>query len=234
MTLIKVPTTQTTYTEYDFVKATILAWQEMYNEIPKKETVYILLAQTSHETGFGKACWNWNLFNVKAKDVAGQTIEYVALNGVWEIVNGKRIVLPQDNPGSWFRAFHSLSEGIKHHFQFLNRTRYASAFLACKKGNLMEFCSKLREGGYYTDSLSNYTNGLTAYYKKYINSGSYDKIISSLQNPLENKKEEVIPEIITISPLPPVVDDRVRNYDVKLYFNLFQQIIAFILKLFKK
>ena len=235
MTLVKVETKQTTYTEFDFVKATIEAWQEMYKETPKKETVYILLAQTAHETAFGKACWNWNLFNVKAKDVVGSTIEYVALNGVWEIVNGKKVILTPENPGSWFRAFPSLKEGIKHHFKFLNNSRYSSAFAACKAGNLEDFCNKLHDAGYYTDSVKNYFGGTSRYYKQFFNSGSYEKILSQHQNDIENNwfdnvKHEVVYHDQVKSNIVFEREEKEPS-DSSLTLNNWQKILSFIFNL---
>src|ERR1700745_3607920 len=114
-----VPTVRTSCTDTELCKAFILVWQKLFNEIPKKASIGVIVAQHDLETGSGNSCWNWNLGNIKYVAANG-AVDYCALHGVWEIVNGKRIELQSTDPGSWFRSFPTLKEGIVFYIEFIN------------------------------------------------------------------------------------------------------------------
>jgi len=161
--LKRVPTVKSTFTKLDFVEAMIHAWKESYDAYPNKKQISIIFAQWSIETGQGTYCWNNNIGNSKAADVAGQIIEYCALNGVWEIINGKRVELKSENPGSWFRSFPTLDLGVEHHFNLLRNKRYTIAWAQVEAGSPSGFSKLLRQQGYYTAPEADYTRAVTAY-----------------------------------------------------------------------
>ena len=90
--LVLVPTIKTSFTVFDFTKAFIAAWYKLYGVYPNKKSIAVIYGQWGVETGVGQFCWNWNIGNSKVVDIPGKEIKYVALVGVWEIVNGRKII----------------------------------------------------------------------------------------------------------------------------------------------
>src|ERR1700690_207020 len=150
-----VTTVKTTPTIPNFIKSVIVSYNKMYNTVPSKEAVGILFSQWSIETGQGKNCYNWNLGNVKYVQANGD-VPYMALSGVWEIVNGIRIEIPITNPGAWFRSFEVLDEGMEFYLGFIKNGRYASAWPCMQAGDVAGYAHQLRLHGYYTASEASY------------------------------------------------------------------------------
>lgn len=178
--LVRVDTVKTKYSQIELCAALIGAWHELLGDIPSKASIGVIVAQHGIETGGGNFAWNNNLGNVKAVDIPGQTIEYMALNGVWEIINGVRVNLPASNPGSWFRSFHDLHAGAVFHLGLLKNKRYASAWPAIESGNLVGFATIIRAHGYYTAPLKDYIAGMTRFYNPYMKSTDYEHALASL------------------------------------------------------
>jgi flagellum-specific peptidoglycan hydrolase FlgJ len=124
----------------------------------------ILWAQFATETGRGQYCWNWNLGNVKWSG----TGPYMALKGVWEIIGGKRVLLPQENRGSWFRAYATLDEGMTHHIEFLRGKRYASVWPTVEAGDPVAFAEILKAKRYYTAPLADYTRSMCILHAEFL------------------------------------------------------------------
>lgn len=124
----------------------------------------ILWAQFAAETGRGQYCWNNNLGNVKYSG----TGDYVALHGVWEIIGGKRIELPPTHPGSWFRAYATLDEGMREHIAFLRGKRYAAVWPAVEIGDPRQFAATLKAKGYYTAPLADYTRNMVSLHAEFL------------------------------------------------------------------
>ena len=103
--LNQVPLVKTTYSGEEIVKALIEAWQSLFGEVPSENVIGVLYAQNSQETGYSKSMYNNNIGNIKAVDRSVGTVNYMVIPGTWEILNGKKVVLAQDNPGSRFLAF---------------------------------------------------------------------------------------------------------------------------------
>jgi hypothetical protein len=66
-------------------------WIDQFDSIPKKESIGVLFAQNSLETGGTVSMWNNNFGNYKyipSKDLSDDIYKtYMMLNGVWEIIN---------------------------------------------------------------------------------------------------------------------------------------------------
>jgi len=178
--LKEVPAVKTTCTTTELITAFVAAWVELYGDIPKKSSIGVLFAQNALETGLTKSMWNFNVGNVKAVNDPNGVVEYCALHGVWEIVNGKKIILPPENPGSWFRSFPSLKEGIKFHLNFIKNKRYKSAWASVLSGDPAGFSHQLKLNGYYTDSEQNYTANMKAYFNKYMAWAYFENAVKEL------------------------------------------------------
>jgi hypothetical protein len=200
--LKKVDTVKTACSQYELTKGFIEGWKKQFGILPQKKSIAILYAQNSIETGGTTHMWNWNLGNIKVIDDPNNTIEYCALNGVWEIINGQRIVIPPDNPGAWFRSFPTLADGIAFQLDFLKNKRYKKAFLAIENGNPVEFAHLLKMAGYYTASEADYAKAVGIYFNKFMKDDSFEKIVISLQ---ASEPEEIVPETIIQSVEPTTV-----------------------------
>lgn len=179
--LKKVPTIKTTYTTLELCKSLISSWKNLTEgQLPSKEAIGIVYSQHSIETGRGNYCWNNNLGNIKASDVPNQEIEYMSLNGVWEIINGVRVELPPENPGSWFRSFPDLISGCEFYLDFLKNHRYKDAWISIENGDVVGFATTLKNKGYYTAPLQDYINGMNSYFFSYTKSAVYEQAIQEM------------------------------------------------------
>lgn len=158
-----VPTVRTKPTSAEFAAALLRAWPEA-----TKKACGVLWSQFALETGAGEHCYGWNLGNIKHVDGDGR--DWHALRGVWEIVNGQRIELPPDDPGSWFRSFPSLDEGMKDHLEFLRTKRYAAVWPLVEAGRPEDFAHALKQRGYYTASEQAYARGMRAFFDPFMRS----------------------------------------------------------------
>ncbi len=137
------------------------AWAVKFGNAPPPNAVAVLLSQIHIETGL-KACWNWNLGNVKA--AKGQ--DYTELAGVWEVIDGKRVDLPKGAPGTQFRAFASLEDGVRAYLDVLYH-RFSKSWPAVLKGDPGRFAELLRAQGYYTAPLDHYRAGMLRFFDLY-------------------------------------------------------------------
>ena len=172
-------TVKTTCSKSELIKGFVDGWIKQFNQIPSKESIGVLYAQNSLETGGTKYMWNWNIGNVKAVDKPGETVEYCVLNNVWEIINGKRIILSPNDPGSWFRSFPTLADGVAHHFNFLKNNRYKHAWTAVESGNPAAFAHLLKVAGYYTASETDYIKLMNSFFNSYMKSNDYENAVSN-------------------------------------------------------
>ena len=178
--LVRVATVRTSFKIEDFIDSLIKAWYEQYGSNPIKSQIAVIYAQWGLETGLGAFCWNNNIGNIKAFDVPGTTVEYCALNGVWEIINGKRIVLSSEDPGAWFRSFRTLDLGVAHHIDLLRNRRYKTAWLAVEQGNPAQFAHLLKQQGYYTAPEADYIKAMQYYFNKFMNDTIFERVINAL------------------------------------------------------
>jgi hypothetical protein len=172
--LIRVPTVRTNFSKTEFVKSLIKSWFNTYNVIPNKEQMGVLFSQWALETGSGTYCWNNNIGNVKAPQITEETIEYCVLNGVWEIVNGKKVILKPEDPGSWFRSFRTLDLGVEHHMMFLRNKRYRIAWTAVEQGDPALFAKLLKQQGYYTAHESDYVKAMQYHFTRFLNDSIFE------------------------------------------------------------
>ena len=158
-----VPRVQTHTAPVELYTALRGAWTGLIGSEPSRASLLVLLAHWALETGFGAACWNWNLGNVK--HVKGDGRDYFGVRHN-EIVNGKTIWLDADDteePKDPFRAFHGLAEGVSDYLGIL-RGQFGFAWPAVEAGDAASFCHALRQRGYYTSDEALYTAGVMRCY----------------------------------------------------------------------
>lgn len=237
--LKRVSTVRTQYTPQQMVDAFVNAWFELFGDFPKKEQIGVIFGQWALETGMSASMYNNNIGNVKAPRNPSEEVEYCVLHNVWEIIDGKKVILSPEDPGSWFRSFPSLLDGVKFHFNFLKNKRYKTAWLEVEAGSPANFSKKLRAQGYYTASEEHYTKALMSCYNKFMGSGYFENSIKSLDEKL-NPKPVSVPKIpINIS----IENNSINNVyltsnDSKINLSGYQRVQDFLYKkifsIFKK
>ena len=170
-----VPTVRTTFSTENFARALVAAWRALYDgATPSKASVGVIWAQYALETGRGQFCWNNNIGNVK--HVAGDGHDYCMLANVWEMIGGKRVVFNPPSPQTWFRAYRTLSDGMREHLEFLRR-RYGAAWAAVEAGDARAFVRALKARGYFTADEATYANNVVSLQAEFARSGAYEAAI---------------------------------------------------------
>ena len=172
----------------DLAVAMYHAWDSFFGQYPKKESLWVVLAQIQLETGL-KYCHNWNLGNCKSIEGDGHDYQYygcgeelpigVAQHAVASspLVTIKRVyttngqqmasvwVAPK-HPWCRFRAFEDLQHGAADHLVLLSK-RFAKAWPAVVSGSPAIFAHLLRIQHYYTAPEEQYAATLTSCYNEW-------------------------------------------------------------------
>lgn len=155
-----VPEQKTPLNETMVILGFINAISKMFPDLDKnvvKEFALIIAAQAKLETGL-RSCHNWNTGNIHATK-GGQNNFWKGKVSAWDD--------PQMRPdGSYFthkwrlwRAYDNVEEGLGDHLLFLIK-RFPKAVEFAKAGDAVGFTKALRESGYFTAPLSQYTKGM--------------------------------------------------------------------------
>lgn len=174
-----VKTIKTPCTIKEFCKALIQSWFELYNQIPSKASIGVIISQWGIETGSGAHCYNYNFTNIKYNKSNGE-VDYCALNGVWEIINGKRVEIPATDPGAWFRSFPTINDGAKFYLNFLKTSHFKTSWVAIEAGNVPQFATLLKSQNFYTAPLQDYINGMNRFFTPYMKSQDYENALSEI------------------------------------------------------
>jgi len=180
----RLPDQKTPSTKEELLEALWRAWLHLFGEPPKKESIWILMAQWALETGWGKYCHNYNLGNVKSSNGDGYDYTYFACNEILKTAQAQAYAAKSpdtakitvyrkdgtaiiwfypDHPGCRFRAFHTLLEGATDHISIVHK-RFSKAWPAVIAGNPAQYSHMLRQQGYYTADESSYTKTLVSVY----------------------------------------------------------------------
>lgn len=203
------PTIRTVASTKDYARAAIVAWRFLYRgQLPTKEQVGVLYAQWMVETG-GKHCWNWNIGNVKVTQAQVDAgVPWFDLPGTWEIIDGRRVVLPEGHPGRRFRAYASLDAGMSEHLAFLRNKRYAPSWPFVEKGDPDGFARALKAQGYYTAPADQYAAIMVGAHKQWMRSDAFEKALAEVveaseaetQPDLDVYRPELEPTTVTVLP----------------------------------
>jgi len=196
------PKTRTTYTQKEMIKAFIEGWKELFGSYPKKESVAVLWSQSAVETGSTTSMWNNNIGNVKympSKDPdpeADNHIQYMMLNGVWEILNGQKVIFEPPHPATWFRSFPTVADGFAFHINFLkNKKSYKAAWAAVEAGDPVDFSRKLKAAWYYTAPEADYTKLLKFHFDKFMKDKGFEEMLAEIQKEPETTVLEKVSEL---------------------------------------
>jgi hypothetical protein len=180
------------------IKALVLAWQDLFGNIPSKGSIGVLWSQYCLETGSGNACWNYNLGNIKKIRNASPE-KYCMLPGTWEMVGGvKKQFFPPD-PTTWFRAYDTLADGAKDYLIQLSQTHFKRAWPAVVAGSPAEFAHLLKVEDYYTAPESEYVAGVNRYFNEFMKTNDYELAVPPVVPP---PLPPVVPPVPNPEPLP--------------------------------
>lgn len=178
----RLPDKKTPVVKEEVLEALWRAWLHLFGTAPKRESIWILLAQTALETGWMKSCHNYNLGNVKSREGDGFDYCYFACNEVLKRSiaeeyarkspttakvtknrsDGKSVIwFYPDHPGCRFRAFHTLLEGSLDHISIVHK-RFSKAWPALLTGDPKQYSHMLNQQGYYTADVNVYTSSLVS------------------------------------------------------------------------
>lgn len=195
---MQVPVVRTVCSPKQYAHAFIKAWRGLgYDSYPTQAQCGVLYAQWMVETS-GRACWNWNIGNVKvSQSQVDAGVPWLDLPGTWEIIAGKRVVLPEGHPGRRFRAFDSLDDAMREHLAFLRNKRYAPSWPFVEAGDPDGFARAIKTQGYYTASADDYARIMVAAFRQWMQSTAYPDALAEV---LDTSDAPTLPEL-------PVADD---------------------------
>lgn len=193
------PTERTLIPNKDFIKALMKEWNKMFGELPSKETVCVVYAKYMIETG-GKNIWNYNFGNIKKSLTDAHQDGYVQLAGVWEIINGKKVIFPKEHPQSYFRWYPNLEAAMHDYLILISSPRYKTSFAALKLGSPTAYAHALKMAGYYTADEKIYASSVLLFFNKIMYSPDYNLALLELKEELNNNLAAV-PEIGPTEPI---------------------------------
>ncbi len=208
----ELPDLKTVASKEEVLRALWEAWLHCFGVPPKKESIWILLAQTALETGWMASCHNWNLGNVKSREGDGFDYCFFACNEILKKAAAEAYVAksPQTakittyrkdgtciiwfypkHPACRFRAFHTLLEGCIDHISLVHK-RFARSWPAVLAGDPAQYAHALKLQGYYTADEASYKKTLVSVF------GTVSRLkvdYSSLPTQLEPDEGSETPEV---------------------------------------
>jgi len=137
------------------------AWTQRYGRPPSKQTLAVLTAQWSHETGGGKSMLNYNFGGIKGVGPSGLTARYKTREG-WGKTERKIV--------DGFRAYRSPQEGASDYLSLLDR-KYPEALNAARNGDTAGFVRGLKQRRYFTGNEAAYTRNVSRLANLAMNNG---------------------------------------------------------------
>lgn len=235
----RLPSQKTACTPGEMLHALSAAWGELFKEEASKDSLCVLAAHWAHETGWGKACYAWNVGNFKSVPDDGRSFCYrvcwenmtvAAANAAqaradWRTDNpSKRNVVIEstsgstakvwfypDHPAARFRAYRTLTEGLVDYLASLKK-RFTKAWPAVLSGDPKAFAKLLKDQGYYTDTVENYTRAMTNHFAT-VSRVVFDRV--RLPTFTEDEKREVLATVALVG-MAAVADQVLRPGEVQV------------------
>ena len=168
-----VPDRLTRLSPAEAIDALCTAYERVMGKRCDAPTLAIIVAQSALETGHWRSIHCFNFGN--AKRGAGDKL--YTMFRCNEIISGKVIWFDPPHPQTHFKAFETAADGAEHHLRFLaidttpdngKPHRYARAWHAAENDDPVAFSRELSKAGYYTASVSRYTETLTKLFRQYL------------------------------------------------------------------
>ena len=154
---VQVPRVQTSNTPQDIADALATAWASVIGGDPPDGAINVLLAQSAFETGHWVSCWNNNLGNVK--HFTGDGFSWFSMSAT----EGDQAVVMV---ASKWKSFLTLDLGAAFFLKF-HSTHFPTAWQSVLAGDVPGFVAALKNAGYFTGNLAQYTAGVQAYSDRY-------------------------------------------------------------------
>lgn len=142
------------------------AWIAQMGAPPARASLLVLIAQWALETGWGRACYCWNLGNVRHAVGDGRAYCLIPCS---EVIEGKEYKYdpthPEDAKHCMFRAFETLEAGTADYLATIWKN-FDKAWPAVVKGDPAGYAVLLKAQGYFTANLSLYEKALVALFAK--------------------------------------------------------------------
>lgn len=158
-----IPLQRTVFTEVDLVHAITSAYKVMFGKSPYVQEVGIFWAHFALECGKGKACYNWNIGNIKYSKGHDYTMYPCG-----EVIDGVQKHFDPPHPQTWFRSYPSLQDAVQAHFAFLKLYRYSGALDAAALLDPDLYVEELKKGGYFTADLERYKGGVKRLFEEFM------------------------------------------------------------------
>lgn len=150
----------------EFMGAVRAALETLQGKTPSREFVAILTAQCALESGRWKSMHRNNPGNIKAS--ASYEYFYCQFR-CNEVIGGKVEWFDPPHPQTNFRAFLDLETGVIDYLRFLSgRKRYAAAWVAAERGDVVGFVRALKLGGYFTADEAPYLRAVVSLFNEYL------------------------------------------------------------------
>ena len=120
-------------------------------QAPSADVVLVLTAHWAHETHGGRSMFNYNFGGIKGHSPDGMSCIREAHEG-----SGYHVRALKDR----FRAYPNAKEGAEDYLSLLMR-KYPLAIEAAERGDVTDFVSALKRGGYFTGSEADYSKSLS-------------------------------------------------------------------------
>lgn len=164
-----------------------IAWLNLFDSPPKKESIFVLMAQSALETGRWKSIHCYNFGNIKSSDKDGRDYCFYACNELMPIKMAQNYAAKSpstakitavrndgnawiwfypDHPASRFRAFKTLNEGATDYLGFLRR-KYSTAWQNVLIGDPAAFVHQLKIHNYFTADESSYLKGVISLFQEF-------------------------------------------------------------------
>ncbi len=141
------------------------AYETVCGVTPSRECLALMVAQSALETGRWKSIHRYNFGNVKASESYEGYYCQFRCN---EVINGKVQWFDPPHLQTNFRAFLELEVGALDHVKFLQRPRYAKAWVALQGGTPLAFVETLKAAGYFTADAGPYARAVVSLWKEYL------------------------------------------------------------------
>lgn len=147
----EVPPEVTSISGSEAARALRRAWKSAMQRWPSQDVVLVLAAHWAHETHGGRLMFNYNFGGIKGRGPDGLSCVREAHEGA-----GYHVRALVDR----FRAYHDAKQGAEDYLSLLIR-KYPRAVDAAQRGDVTDFVSALKIGGYFTGSEAAYARSLS-------------------------------------------------------------------------
>jgi hypothetical protein len=161
-----VPDLITPCSAVEFMVAVRSGLETLTGKTPSREQVAILTAQCALESGRWKSMHRNNPGNIKASAEYEYLYTQFRCN---EVIHGRVEWFDPPHPQTNFRAYYDLETGVLDYLRFLSgRKRYASAWAAAARGDVVGFVRALKAGGYFTADEAPYLRAVVSLFNEYL------------------------------------------------------------------